>query len=52
MLISFESLFLTLLLGGGILIQVGCFSFNFSKFFDHNAFEFLMLSPSYIYLHV
>jgi hypothetical protein len=32
--------------------QIGCFSFNFPKFFDHNAFEFLMLSPNCIYLNV
>ncbi|KAE8125339.1 hypothetical protein FH972_020159 [Carpinus fangiana] len=41
----FESLFLALLLlGGGILTQVGCFSFNFSNFPDQNPVDFLMPS--------
>jgi serine/threonine protein kinase len=42
---AFESLFLALLLlGGGILTQVGCFSFNFSNFPDQNSVDLLMPS--------
>jgi serine/threonine protein kinase len=44
---AFESLFLALLLlGGGILTQVGCFSFDFPKFSDQNASDLLMLSEN------
>ncbi|XP_059428451.1 probable L-type lectin-domain containing receptor kinase S.5 [Corylus avellana] len=44
---AFESLFLALLLlGGGILTQVGCFSFNFPNFTDQNPVDLLMFSPN------